>query len=107
MTITTLLAAMLMTQSQAAPAPGNPPALTAQEKQQLGSMFKAIDVDGSGRISKTEMSAFGLKFGFSGIVATKGWAILDQNRDGSLTQEEFARGMAQFRQMALTNGRKN
>ena len=106
MTISALIAALFAMQAQAMPATKGAPTLTAEERQQLGSMYRAIDVNRNGRLSKTEMSAFGMKFGFSGIVADKGWSVLDQNRDGSLTQEEFSQGMARFRQMAMESSDK-
>jgi Ca2+-binding EF-hand superfamily protein len=88
MTTKTLLLATLasvFTLTAVAPsfAAGDP----VKQQKHFSRMIKRVDTNGDKRISRTEMSA----------ALAKGFALLDTNRDGGVSQAELANRKAVFR----------
>ena len=91
-TLATVFALTAVTPSFAA---GDP----VKQQKHFSRMLKRVDTSGDQRISPSEMNA----------ALAKGFAILDTNRDGNLSQAELANGKAAFRahvQQAKASGER-
>lgn len=70
---------------------------TQRDIRELSVIFRQVDADRNGRLTKVEMSAFGIAHGLGTLVKRKGWRDIDANRDGTLTLAEFIPGMVSAR----------
>jgi Ca2+-binding EF-hand superfamily protein len=57
-------------------------------------IFSIIDVDGSGSVSRQEMTDHLTTAGYAEGVIHKIFGMLDVNKDGAISREEFQRGLA-------------
>lgn len=77
------------------------PGATADDVRQLTELFEQVDLDHDRRLTKVEVSVFGRRHNLGVIVNNKGWAVLDANRNGTVTLPEFIDGMIVFRDQRL------
>jgi Ca2+-binding EF-hand superfamily protein len=92
-----LLAAVVAASSVPATAQTHSPIPTPEDERQLTAMFRMIDVDRNGRVTKVEMSSFGAKHNLGTIVRNDGWRDIDANRNGTFELREFIVGMVKAR----------
>jgi hypothetical protein len=78
---------------------------TAQDEKELSIIFGQIDANRNGRLTKVEMSAYGVRRGLGTLVRPEGWRHLDSNGDGTLTREEFIVGMVSARAAMRANAK--
>lgn len=99
-----LAASMLAAAPVVAQNVGDPP--TARDVSELTAIFRQIDLDRNGKLTKVEMSAFGQRHGLGVLVKDKGWKALDANRDNQVNLPEFINGMVAYRNESLAAKRK-
>lgn len=92
---TTLLVIAITAMQASAQIPSTVP--SADDEKVLSMMFEGIDADRNGRITKVEMSAFGAAHGIGAIVRSEGWKDMDDDRNGTLSKQEFITGMVKAR----------
>lgn len=73
--------------AQTAPVP------TGRDVRELSEIFGQVDADRNGKLTKPEMSAFGVRHRIGVLVNNKTWGAMDKNGDGRLTRDEFVSGM--------------
>jgi Ca2+-binding EF-hand superfamily protein len=73
--------------AQTAPVP------TEQDVRELSELFGQVDADRNGKLTKPEMSAFGIRHKIGVLVNNKTWGAMDRSGDGRLTRDEFINGM--------------
>jgi Ca2+-binding EF-hand superfamily protein len=73
--------------AQTAPAP------TERDVRELSEIFAQVDADRNGKLTKPEMSAFGIRHRIGVLVNNKTWGAMDRSGDGKLTRDEFVNGM--------------
>lgn len=93
--IITAIATLCLSAPLAAQTPA--PVPTERDVRELSAFFVQIDADRNGRMTKAEMSAFGIRHGIGTLVKDKVWNAMDANGDGQLTKDEFIRGMVSDR----------
>lgn len=93
------IAALLVAATLSAPVAAQLPSAvpTAEDERQLTEIFRQIDTDRNGQLSKIEMRTFGALHNIGSIVRNEGWNDLDTNRDGALSRREFIDGMVKHR----------
>jgi len=95
-----LIAAIALTtgtvaSGQTAPAPV--PVPTELDVKELSIIFDRVDADRNGRMTKTELSAYGASRNLGVLVKPQGWRDMDANGNGTLTKSEFIQGMVSAR----------
>lgn len=70
---------------------------TADDEKQLTAIFRQVDANHDGRISKVEMTSFGVTHRLGTIVRNEGWRDIDANHNGTLELREFIVGMVEAR----------
>lgn len=83
------------TQASAQTAPAAVP--TERDVKELSAIFDRVDADRNGKMTKTELSAFGSSRNLGSLVRPKGWRDMDANGNGTLTKPEFIQGMVSAR----------
>lgn len=92
-----LIAATALLAAQEAVAQTAAAAGSEKDRRELGEIFRQIDLDRNGRVTKVEMAAFGQKHSLGVLVSNDGWRALDENRDGVVSEPEFTRQMIAWR----------
>lgn len=93
--LTATISLMLGAQASAQTAPAAVP--TERDVKELSVIFDRVDADRNGKMTKTELSAFGSSHNLGSLVRPKGWRDMDANRNGTLTKGEFIQGMVSAR----------
>lgn len=73
------------------------PVPTPLDVKELSMIFDRVDADRNGKMTKTELSAFGASRNLGVLVRPKGWRDMDANGNGTLTKSEFIQGMVSAR----------
>lgn len=86
--------------AQTAPASGG---FVPSEGQlaELKAMFAKVDADGNGRLSRLELTGFGVSKGLGVAVRQKVWLQMDANRDGGVSVDEFIANSVSFENRRL------
>lgn len=93
------IAALLVAAALAAPVTAQGPSAvpTAEDERQLTDIFRQIDTDGNGEMTRMEMRTFGAAHRIGSIIRNEGWKDLDANGNGTLSRREFIDGMVKHR----------
>lgn len=71
--------------------------LTPEDLKILNGMFRDVDADGNGRITKPEMTAYGIRRRMGTVVRERAWKAMDVDRNGTVDRAEFMESARAFR----------
>lgn len=90
-----MMAAILPT--AAAHAQKAAPKASPDDLRALERTFAEIDRNHDGRLTKTEMSAYGHAKGYGVLIRPKGWKRMDADGNGTIARDEFVNEMIRYR----------
>lgn len=77
----------------------------AEEQRQLDELFKSIDANGNGRMTRHEMTVYAVERNMGSLVRRTRWKRADANGNGWLSSEELSKYLRRERDRDLASRR--